>query len=204
MKKVKVLVLGNSPQINHIQFDKLDPSVITIGVNRIWLKYYPNYLYFNDGHIIKELSKYPEKVLKLSQQTKIITSDWIYRSNVQIPSWITVNSRDSVTKSRFPDSVRNAISVIHRNYLKEVDPTFYIAGVSLKWSQPSHFWKDLNYESLNNCGKDWYAPRFDLMSRNIQHLIKSNYKLISVTPDSNLNKIMRYENIENLYIKERP
>jgi hypothetical protein len=51
MEKLKVLVLGNDPQINDIEFDRLDKNIITLGINRIWLKYIPDYFFFNDYEI---------------------------------------------------------------------------------------------------------------------------------------------------------
>lgn len=203
MKKVKVLVLGNSTQINRIDFDKLDPSIITIGVNRIWLKYFPTYLYFNDYPIVSELLKSPEILAKLQTSSTIVSSDCLFRAMNPIPQWVAIHQRCSSTSKSFPDSISNAISIISKEYLNHLDCTFYIAGVPLKWSEPSHFWKELAHDSSNKYTESWYAPRFRMMYNNINRLKNNGYKFVSVTPDSMLNTLIRYENIENLYVKAR-
>jgi hypothetical protein len=202
MKKYKVLVLGNDPQINQIEFDKLDPSVITLGLNRIWLKYIPNYFFFNDLIISNELSNHPEIFAKLLQNSTIFSSDWIRkgRSTMHpgIPRWTTVYPRKN--KRCFPDSATTSIELF-----KEVCPNkqyvFYLAGISLTWQDPSHFWKELNINSTHNVGSDWYTPRFESMLDNFKRLKSHGYDIISVSPNSKLNKVFRYENIGNLYRK---
>ena len=204
MAKVKVLVLGNDPQINSIEFDKLDRSIITLGINRIWLKYIPNYFFFNDLVINNELSRYPETLAKLKQHSTIFSSDWIRKgktsNDAAIPPWTKVYPRKN--KRAFPDSVTNSIELFRdiRNNPHE-QYTFYLAGISLTWQEPSHFWKDENHTSANTVGADWYLPRFEAMLTNFKKLKTHNYDIISVTPNSRLNKLFRYENIGNLYKK---
>lgn len=67
----KVLVLGNDPQINSIDFEKIHPNIVTLGVNRIWLKFIPNYFFFSDLIISNELSRYPEKLEELKRNSTI-------------------------------------------------------------------------------------------------------------------------------------
>ena len=75
------------------------------------------------------------------------------------------------------------------------------SGVSLNWSQKSHFWKEMEYDSLNTHGQDWYSLRFNKMFDNFRTLKARGFRMISVNPNSRLNKFCRYENIENLYVK---
>lgn len=201
MKKTNILVLGNDPQINEIKFDKLRPDTITLGINRIWLKHIPNYFFFNDYDIIQELNSQPELLAKLRANSIIFSSDWLKLSGKSsFPPWVRIIPR--LDKYSFPDSVTTAISLFKRNYLKSTNYTFYIAGVSLKWQEPSHFWKQLDYTgSLNLHGENWYSPRFEKIAQNFRILKNSETKMISVNPNSNLNKMMRYENIANLYSK---
>jgi hypothetical protein len=200
MRTTKVLVLGNDPQINTIDFDRLDPSVITLGLNRIWLKYLPNYLFFHDFHIVLELMRNPEKLAQLQASSKIFSSTWLYKKNVNMkaPSWIS-DVYPIPNKGQFPDSATNAIQLFSNNLSNGQPIRFYLAGISLKWQEPSHFWKELEYNSMNFAKEDWYFPRFNMMFDNFKKLKTLNYKIISVTPNSKLNKIFRYENIENLY-----
>ena len=203
MKKYKVLVLGNDPQINNIDFERLQKNVITLGVNRIWLKHIPNYFFFNDYDIVEELEKYPEIIAKLKTQSTIFSSDWIKteakKRKSNIPQWTTVFPRS--TRHLFPDSVTTSLSLFSTKYLPLSECTFYIAGVSLIWQNPSHFWKDLDHSALNSNGPTWYLPRFEKIKSNFKRLKDVGFEMVSVNPNSQLNKMMRYESINNLYKK---
>ena len=199
MKKIKVLVLGNSPQINQINFEKLDPTIITLGVNRIWLKHEPTYFFFHDSAILSELNQYPEKLSSLRDKSVIFSSDWLKKNkSSNYPDWIEQYRRTN--KGRFPDSVTTSIQILSRQILKSNNITFYVAGTTLIWNEPSHFWKELEYPSLNQADSKWYVPRFNAILSNFKYLKSRNYDIVSVTPNSQLNKVFRYENIENLYL----
>lgn len=202
MSKKKVLVLGNGPQISNIKFDKLDPNIITLGINRIWLKHYPNYFFFHDYEILKELNNEPIHKVKLRSISKSFSSDWIDRSGKDSPSWVTKYSR--LNRRNFPDSITTSIPILIHRILSESPSNvqLYLAGVNLKWTNPSHFWKSSDFDSLNKHNKEWYSIRFQKMLHNFKQLRTLGYNMVSVTPDSNLNKIMRYINISNLYKKD--
>jgi hypothetical protein len=194
----KVLVLGNSPQINRIDFDRLKPGIVTLGVNRIWLKHIPDYFFFHDVQILTELERNPEAVAQLMSQSKCFSSDWLKHGIKRpIPSWIEMYNRSN--KIAFPDSVSTAINLFSSNFAPDKKVTYYVAGVSLKWTNPSHFWKEIEYSSLNNLNESWYSSRFVRMLENFRTLRARGIKLVSVNPDSNLNKVCRYESIDNLY-----
>lgn len=199
MRKIKVLVLGNSPQINQIEFEKLDPNVVTLGVNRIWLKHEPNYFFFHDSAILSELNQYPEKLSSLRDKSVIFSSDWLKKNkSINYPDWIEQYRRTN--KGRFPDSITTSIQIFSRQILKNNNITFYVAGTTLTWNEPSHFWKEFEYPSLNQADSKWYIPRFNAILSNFKHLKSLKYDIVSVTPNSRLNKVFRYENIENLYL----
>lgn len=201
VKELKVLVLGNDPQINEIDFSRLPKSVVTLGVNRIWLKHIPNYFFFHDFDILKELHRYPEETKALMTYSKPFSSDWLNfsrPSSASIPSWIKLYPRPN--KNRFPDSITTAMSIFKAHLMKGVKVTYYVAGVSLKWSEPSHFWKELDYFSLNRHNEKWYEPRFDMVLENFKKLNFPRGSIVSVHPESMLNKYYRYEGIENLYL----
>jgi hypothetical protein len=204
MKKTKILVLGNDPQINSIEFNRLDPGIITLGVNRIWLKHIPNFFFFNDCEIIDELNLVPETLAKLRSCSTIFSSDWLRygakRRGTNLPSWTRVIDRTQL--NTFADSVSTSISIFHRHFLKSSDYTFYVAGVSLLWQEPSHFWKSIEYSNAKNKNdREWYDPRFNRIETNFRNLKNLGINIISVNPNSRLNKIFRYENIGNLYSK---
>ena len=200
----KILVLGNSPHINQIEFNRLDPTITTIGVNRIWLKHYPDYFFFNDYPIVKELERPDNKVhlAKLTQRSTCYSSSWIRHSSPRIPKWTRVHNVSY--KNFFPGSVSNSMLLYRDAYLKDnlENCKFYIAGVNLKFNpKKSHFWKSDDYQSLNNLGESWYLKRFDLMFNNFKRLKNLGFNIVSCTPDSRLNKIFRYQNVSNLYSK---
>lgn len=201
-EELRVLVLGNDPQINQIDFSKLDRKLITLGVNRIWLKHIPNYFFFNDVEILKELEREPDAIKALVSKSQCFSSDWITfprHKRTIVPNWLNVYPR--INKHAFPDSVTTALSLFRKHYLKGKSATFYIAGVSLLWKEPSHFWKELNHPSLNNHDKEWYDRRFEMILTNFKNLSIERTKIVSVNPESLLNKHYRYEGIENLYVK---
>jgi hypothetical protein len=201
MIKKKILVLGNGTSINDIDFDRLDPSIQTFGVNRIWLKHFPDYYFFHDYDIIDELDKQPIVRSQLVSNSICYSSDWINHSSKATPHWLRKYPRKN--RRQFPDSVTTGLGILGRNILpgKISDYTFYMAGVTLKWSDPSHFWKIDGYKGLNKKDRDWYNIRFQKMFQNFRDMKSIGYNMISVTPDSMLNKMMRHENIANLYKK---
>jgi hypothetical protein len=200
VKQNKILVLGNGPQINDISFDLLDTRIKTFGVNRIWLKHYPDYFFFQDPPIIRELELNPIHRAKLIGKSQCFSSDWLRKHCDYIPKWVTTYERSD--KGKFPDSVSIGLKMLTEKYqIDRSKTTFYIAGVNLKWTEPSHFWKELSYSSSNKYGKGWYCMRFNKMFDNFKNLQSLGFNMVSVTPESMLNKIMRYENIENLYVK---
>ena len=199
MIKKKILVLGNGPSINDIDFSRLDPKIQTFGVNRIWLKHYPTYYFFHDIDILTELEENHVHKNKLVANSICYSSDWINKDGVTTPHWLRKYNRKN--RKQFPDSISTGLGILGFQILpgKPSDYTFYMAGINLKWSDPSHFWKTIEYESLNSNDKKWYDPRFTKMLNNIRNLKSTGYNMISVTPGSMLNKMMRYENVANLY-----
>lgn len=194
-------MLGNGPQISDIDFKRLDPSIKTFGVNRIWLKHCPDYFFFQDVSIIRELDQNPIYKSKLISSSVCFSSDWLRNSAKTFPNWIKVHSRSD--RRSFPDSVTSGLKILSEKYITDIyNYTFYIAGVNLRWTDPSHFWKSIPYDANNKYGHGWYSSRFNKMLDNFKKMQSIGFKMVSVTPDSLLNKIMRYENVENLYLKQ--
>jgi hypothetical protein len=199
----KILVIGNDPTVNEIDFSKINDEVITLGTNRIWLKLTPDFLFFHDVKIFKEIENNEESFIDLKKNTNIITSDWLKincrKSKVQFPNYAKLYHRPD--RHKFVDCVSTSIEIMDRYILSKRRPvTYYVAGVSLKWSNPSHFWKTHRKNGIGNNGnRSWYEPRFNRMYRNFEMLKKKGFNIISVTPGSRLNKLFRYESIGNLY-----
>jgi hypothetical protein len=119
------------------------------------------------------------------------------KSKWTIPEKIQIFDRKD--KSRFPDSVTCAIELFSNKIKKEYSIVFYIAGVSLIWKEPSHFWKDSDIECLNTHDSSWYEPRFNKILDNFKRLKSLGYSIISVHPESRLNKVFTTIDIESLY-----
>ena len=199
MSKKKILILGNDPQINTIKFDRLDKSIETLGVNRIFLAHIPTYFFFHDPEIAKELDLQPEYLDQLKAKSKIFSSDWLNRGKRKAPNWTEVVNRSHLYKHSFPDSATTSIRLLSDKFIDHTKYVFYIAGTSLTWNNPSHFWKELNYPALNLLDNGWYNPRFAKILENFRRLKNTRFDLVSVTPNSQLNKFLRYESIGNLY-----
>jgi len=202
MNKKKILIIGNDPQVNRIQFSRLDPSVETLGVNRIFLAHIPNYFFFHDIEIARELETQPQYLDQLKANSKIISSEWLTREKKRIPEWTTIYRRAHTQMNQFPDSVTTAIRLLSDHFIDHTKYVFYIAAVSLTWNDPSHFWKELNYPALNRHDNSWYDPRFLRIVENFKRLKNTKFDIVSVTPNSQLNKYFRQESIENLYTRE--
>ena len=198
----KVLVIGNDPTVDQIDFVRLNPDVITVGTNRAWLKLIPNYLFFHDPKIYLELENHSKKLEDLKSHSNIIASDWLSfqcrKNRTDVPGYIKIYNRTN--RSKYVDCVTTAIDILNRYVFDKRNTTYYIAGVSLRWQNPSHFWKKNPIEGIGNPhDQTWYNPRFDRTYVNFTDLKKSNTKIVSVTPGSKINKLFRYENVANLY-----
>ena len=199
----KILIIGNDPSIDQIDFTRLDPNIITVGTNRAWMKLLPNYLFFHDPKIFQELEQNPKRLSDLISHSNIIASDWLKHTcrnaKVKVPNYLKVYERPN--KRKYVDCVTTAMDILDRKLFLKRDTVYYIAGVSLTWKSPSHFWKKNPIEGIGNKNdKAWYDKRFGLTYDNFVDLKNRGFKMVSVTPDSKLNKLLRYENIGNLYV----
>lgn len=201
----KVLILGNSNHINKIDFDRLNDDVITLGVNRIWYKFIPDYFTFSDSIIYNELME--KKMFSKLNNSKIILNDWMIRQRnkherymyKKIKAHDNVLSYKTLTHIPFPDSVCSGLFAYHKFINKNSDVTYYIAGVDLKYDEnKNHFWTG-EYTNKNKLTKEWYEPRFKRMWQNWLILKDHKLKIISVNPKSELNKLFPYKNINILY-----
>jgi len=198
----KILVIGNDSSINDIDFSQIDSKVITIGTNRAWLKLIPNYLFFHDVKIFQELNNDIESLNELKHNCKFISSDWLKtrctKEKVTPPAYTTIYNRPN--RYKFVDCVTNAIEIYDRYISNTSENTYYVAGVSLTWKTPSHFWKKEQVNGIGNTlGPAWYEPRFKRIYENFEDLRRKKFNIISVSPGSKINKLLRYEHIGNLY-----
>lgn len=197
----KILVFGNSKHINEINFTKINPHITTVGVNRIWYKFIPDYLCFTDILIYKDII---EKGKTLNDFKNVILSEWILRNSNHDINKILMHQNTRLYYNinkylAFPDSVSSAIMIYDRFIRKPHDKCkYYIAGVDLKWSDEHHFWLN-THKTNNNTNKEWNINRFPRMLHNWKIFKQQQYNIVSVNKNSMLNSIFQYEDINNLY-----
>ena len=207
----RILILGNDNSINNIDFDKVkSSSIITAGVNRIHFKYMPNYFFFIDITILKELM---QADVRRPKKSKWISCQYIRRfierEKVNGSIYILLNSYLSDNQVRvFPNpktisgisSVSWLIATLKEYIYPKDEVVFYIAGVSLKYNKDKHhFW--CNDEMINRITTDyddeWYKIRFNRQYKHFVGLIKK-YNVISVTKGSRLNELVPYRDLNDI------
>jgi len=199
----KVLILGNSQHIDAINFGKIADDVTVIGVNRIWYKYIPEYLFFSDIIIYNDMISKGVNFDEKFKNTTIFTSEWIYKHSRKNKPHIdallqkpNVKCYDVLKHIAFPDAVSSVVSILSR-YYKDTRTTYYIAGTELRFNQnKNHFWET---PVMKGPGSDWYVPRFNKMFLNWVSFKKTGINIVSVTPKSRLNKLFSYQDISTLY-----
>jgi hypothetical protein len=205
MGHIKILILGNDHNINDIDFDRIrkNRKLITIGLNRIWHKFIPDYLFFNDIIILHELMKKPE----IFGKCKLITSQYIYKKGTnhlvdQLVHEGKLKVYKKVIKSKSNYSSVSAITIAQTRIFPQKHCTFYLAGISLQYNPLlNHFWEDKKRKTMiedKHLTANWHIPRlYD--QTNILKSLKDKYTIISVTPKSRLNGYYEYQNIKSLY-----
>ena len=200
--KLDILILGNSSDINDFNFDLLKnkrSNLIVAGVNRIWLKYIPDFLYFSDHIILKEL----EQSTNIVNNTNILTTSYIYRGNIYYNNNDLINTLKQYKVSVFPkingycDSVSWLIRLLKYNIYKNYDCTFYVFGVTLNIQnlyQKKHFYKGFINLNIQN-----YDRLFKRAMNNFLQLKKEKTNIISLTPNSKLNNHFNYIELNDFY-----
>lgn len=204
----KIIILGNDKYINNLDMNRLyklkEEGYIIAGVNRIFQKFTPDILYFEDYVIYEELVErkmlplknckviMPEKAVirrfrRNKQQVRIMLKS-IKKHNVQID----VSQKHK--KIPFRNSVAMLIRVLNDMYNK---CEFYIYGVSLIFDKKqNHFWDDKNiiekHQQLNS--KEFYNVRLEKMYKDFRYMDnKENIKMYSIMNyNSRLNDFLEY------------
>jgi hypothetical protein len=206
----KILIIGNDHNMNDINFAKLkrNTKLVTIGLNRIWHKYIPDYLFFSDIIILHELMKHPD----IFEKCNLVTSNRIYRkknSHVLIDKLVADGKLQVFAKGIRVNSnysAINAIGIAKVHLFPNDNCKFYLAAMSLRYNPKlNHFWEKkrsvVRTLKPHQLTAKWYIPRLNeqfLILRNL----KGIYNIISVTPNSQLNGPYNYKNIKQLYKKQ--
>lgn len=198
-----IFIFGNDHTINNVDFEYIKSlNVITAGVNRIWLKYHPDYLFFLDNEIIHELLQ----TKLIFPKTKILTTGYSMGNRQSYPfnvdkilnkfsSWYHTNN-NYVKELGLDGSIPNLIQILSEKVYPGENLMFFIFGTSLIWNEnKSHFWKN-ETRTLNNLPADYYKPRFKKQLRSIMKVNKNN--IYSTQEESLLNSYFPYIDLNRL------
>lgn len=203
------LVFGNDPFINQMDFSMVKEckNTTTVGVNRIWHRFLPDIFFFIDPEIITELMNaivpcsknkkcHPSQICRCNLKKKIIFTSGKrfshkFSKEIRFMSTIGVKIADCKTSN-------SVVSVLYYLFNMFPNANYFLAGVSLKWSDKHHFWKKTK-EILNDKGKTWYEPRFNKALNEIYNLHKSGLKLASLQPDSMVNHFCQYIELNHFF-----
>lgn len=204
------LVLGNDNFINQIDFEKIKnlKNITTVGVNRIWHKFLPDILFFIDVEIITELMR----AVKTCPEKNKCPNNLLCKCNLRKKIIFTTTDRIKSYHTReykFMESIgckftkcitRNSMtSILHYLYDRFPKATYYLGGVSLKWSNKHHFWEK-NSSILNNKDRNWYKPRLEQAYQDIASLkVYRKANLIIIQPDSLLNHVLPHKKLDCFY-----
>jgi hypothetical protein len=195
VKRNNFLILGNGADINEIDFNQIDVSFITGGVNRIYLRYIPEYYYIYD--LVNIMPDFPIKeniiythTSKLSEYLREnVNNTDIFHAfpcNEYTTEFVIIND-----KIKCNHSAINMLIRILNDYLFSTDDNyFYVCGVPLLESE-GHFYD----ESIN------HTPQkvLDKIYNDFIRLAHRGYKIVSCMKESKLNNLFPNEDKSILY-----
>ena len=203
MKKT-IIIFGNDNSINDFDFEYLKRlnDVVSIGINRVWMKTSElDYLFFLDSPILEELDEYKIKLTK----TKLYTTNYLRRSitkskktNLLKTFSIHCYSKRIIRIGRTPNSVIQCVQLFNDHVFKEYECCFYVYGVSLDSSIPHFWWENKNIK--NKTSEKWNEKRFNFNLESFKILKKKHYNIISLSKNSRLNQIFDFVDV-NTFIK---
>jgi len=201
--KKRVLILGNDKTLNDLKNVKFKDDVVIVGINRAHEIIKTNYTFFSDFVIFNEIYKKENGDLKKIKEYNLVASNWINRHGKNVTKkWeqqnlIKIHNRQN--EQAFPDSVTFGIEYF--NNLFKGNVTFFVYGVSLQYDKiENHFWtnKISNNRDPVQLTKAWCEPRYKKTYENFNKLKKENINIISVSKNSKINKLFKYQDINDL------
>jgi hypothetical protein len=196
----KILIIGNDHNVNNIKFSKIKKKkkLVTIGLNRIWYKFIPDYIYFSDSIILREIIQYPD----IMNKCKFIT---LKKNYIKGRNHIIDKLYDDGKLILYPKLMKlkysglNIIRIADKYLFPNHKCIFYLAAMSLKYNPIlNHFWEnDKKFKRLikdRHLTRNWHEVRLRQQFRLFVN-IKDQYSLVSVTPNSLLNTIIPYIHI---------
>lgn len=197
-----IFVFGNSSDLKKIDIKKFKEilskkNIITAGVNRIYKLFQPDYFFFMDGIVLKELK---DNQIQREENSKWMIPSFLYTN----PDMLTDREefKDYVEEQEIEEIKIDFVSELKRKssiywlvyYLQEyLFPNdkckFHFFGVTLHTKGPNHYF----YNELPRVKKlDELNRQYDSQYMALKGLHENGYSLISLTPNSRLNDFLPY------------
>lgn len=205
--KFHVLLFGNDSHINDYNLDEVDRlrsgagNIITVGINRIWRRYWPDYLVFIDADVVNELI---DIGVTPPPDTTIITSEYLFNNSDR-----PLSKEERQSFQEYLDSVPGEVHMFERpvsytkrkssllwsivyvdKYLFEKDTcTFYLYGTSLRMGV-GHFWledADTVYYSKDAATAD---NEYRSHTTGLKELRKNGFHILSLTKGSRADQFL--------------
>lgn len=196
IKIEKILLIGNDNTVNKVNYNKLQPEILTVSVNRIWMTYFPDVIYVIDPEIFREIQ------IKIDKKEL----DYIdFRNTIIFYNFYLTKEFENLLKNitAYPVNIKRNNSLIsimlwfNHNYENLL---FFIYGVSLLYDkEKNHFWKG-DKDVLNNRDSNWENDKYKKNFNQFNEL-KKNVNMISVMKKSRLNEILEVRKIDILFKK---
>lgn len=206
----KILVFGNDESINTIDFRTIDgvregTGTLTIGLNRIWRRYMPDYFVFMDSDVMNELIlnnvERPEHSTwitsdflfnnpdtPLSEEEYRVFQDYIHEQGIKVyPRPLSFTKRKS--------SLLWSIIYLQEYLYSGEQLRFYLFGTKLNVPTKGahHFW-ERDRKVVYNRDLTKLNTQFSSHTTGLKELRSKRYDIISATKNSRANKFIPYIN----------
>jgi len=199
----RVLIVGNSPHSKQVESARIDHETIVIGINRCYLDFWPNYLYFHDPEIIDEMVK---NKVEIPTGTRLVTDEYFYYLLGQISKeqadpvrgFLKKNNVRVVTYYNQAYHFTTLQAIVNAAELAgcPTDRTLvYLAGISMQSSMNDYAW-----DSSIKARPDALDRQFDLFQDSLRAYPFMRSMLRSTNPDAGaLNSEIGYVKLGTLY-----
>jgi hypothetical protein len=194
------LMIGNDSTLEDLNYNRILNNIVTISVNRTWMIFMPDIMYIIDGVIFTEIkNKIDNKEIDYIDFKNTIIFYNFYLEDEHKELLDRLNS--------YPININrdNSIYAITKLLMKLYSKAkFYFYAMRLKYhKEKNHFWNK-SEKILNNRTKEWEIEKLNASFLKFKNLYnKSTHEMISVMKDSQLNKILKVENIDKIYISKK-
>lgn len=207
MRTLHVLVFGNDRHINDYDFSRIDQlrsgdrNIITVGINRIWRRYWPDYLVFMDADVINELI---DNSITPPPHTTLVTSAFLFDNPDR-----HLSEEEHKAFTEYLDSVPCKVKMLERpiaytkrkssllwsivymdKYLFPKDKcTFYLYGTSLR-ADVGHFWSQSDNTVQYDKDSKVVDGQYRSHAAGLRELRKDGFHIVSLTQGSRASEFL--------------